>query len=107
MSQLTYTLDDGESPQSKCYRSNVNLSDEYLEECNCPIECETDEYRWVYSFGDVLDPKMRKKIIIEMFYDEMRETVISEEKKTELTDLVATLGGILALFTGFSFLNNK
>ena len=29
----------------------------------------------------------------------------AEEKKTELTDLVATIGGILGLFTGFSFLS--
>ena len=35
----------------------------------------------------------------------MSETVISEEKKIEITDLVATVGGILGLFTGFSFLS--
>ena len=35
----------------------------------------------------------------------MREMVMSEEKKTEITDLVASLGGIVSLFTGFSFLS--
>ena len=40
-----------------------------------------------------------------IYFDQMKETVILEEIKTELTDLVSNIGGILGLFTGFSFLS--
>ena len=35
----------------------------------------------------------------------MEETVIKEEPKIELADLIAIVGGILGLFLGFSFLS--
>ena len=35
----------------------------------------------------------------------MKETVMSEQPKTTLSDLISTIGGILGLFTGFSFLS--
>ena len=100
-----FSLVNGENNQTKCYQSYSNPSDEYLEKCDCPIECQIDEYTFVHSTGDILNPKHMNQQVFLIFYDEMRETVISEEKKIELTDLVATVGGILGLFTGFSFLS--
>ena len=103
MSELTWELYLKRESSAQCYQSNYRPSDDYLAACDCPLECQTDEYTWTHSSGDVLSSENRTSF--EIFYDEMKETVITEEKKTELTDLVATVGGILGLFTGFSFLS--
>ena len=42
---------------------------------------------------------------IQIFYDELQETIISEEIKTQPFDLVSNLGGTLGLFLGLSFLS--
>ena len=85
----------------KCYASNFNPSKEYLKQCDCPLECQLDGYTLSLSSGEHLSKETR----IEIFYDEMKEEVISEVIKIELTDLISSLGGILGLFTGFSFLS--
>ncbi len=36
---------------------------------------------------------------------QMRQTIVSEEKKYELNDLIANVGGMLGLFLGFSLLS--
>ena len=41
---------------------------------------------------------------LRIFYDEMREIIISQNIKTRLADFIAILGGIIGLFSGFSFL---
>ena len=37
---------------------------------------------------------------VEIFYDELKETIITESIKTETFDLIANLGGTLGLFLG-------
>jgi hypothetical protein len=91
-----YSLLSAENNRSKCFQSNSNPTEKYLENCNCPLECQTD---------DNLNLKFKNQLRVFIFYDEMKETVISEEKKIEITDLISTIGGILGLFTGFSFLS--
>ena len=41
----------------------------------------------------------------QIYFDEMKETIISHEIKTQLPDLVASVGGTLGLFLGLSFLS--
>ena len=40
-----------------------------------------------------------------VFYNEMIETVISEEMKTKGFDLLSSIGGTLSLFSGFTLLS--
>ena len=42
---------------------------------------------------------------LEIFYDELKEMVISQEVKTSMGDLVSNIGGILGLFLGNIFTN--
>ena len=46
--------------------------------------------------------------LIKMFYgnffEDITETVTREEPKYQASDLIANLGGLISLFTGFSFL---
>ena len=105
MTELTKETYGQNDTESECFDLNAQLTDEYLESCNCPIECQTDEYTWDHSFGEILDPDLKNHTGFSVYFSEMRETVISEEKKTEITNLVATVGGIMGLFTGFNFLS--
>jgi hypothetical protein len=41
---------------------------------------------------------------VEIFYDELKETIISQEIKTSLADLISNIGGILGLFLGNIFI---
>ena len=95
MTEFTWALDNGVSNESLCYRSNSDPSGDYLEKCDCPIECQTHEYTWVHTFGDHTEAQFKNQTRFRIFYDEMRETVIGEEIKVKLTDLVSTIGGIL------------
>ena len=71
---------------SKCFQSNSSPSEDYLEKCNCPIECQTDEYTYIHSIGDIFNPKHKNQTRLLIYYGELRETMISEEKKIEITD---------------------
>jgi hypothetical protein len=42
---------------------------------------------------------------VQIFYNELKETFISEEIKTKIFDLVSNIGGTLGLFLGLSFLS--
>ena len=49
---------------------------------------------------------MRKSVArVEIFYDEMKETIISENIKMGPSELISNLGGTLGLFLGSSFLS--
>ena len=54
-----FSLLNGEHNKSKCYKTNANPSEDYLEKCNCPIECQKDEYTYLHSFGEVLNPRFK------------------------------------------------
>ena len=51
---------------------------------------------------DLLSNHLSKLVI---FYDEMKESKISQEIKYHLTDLISNIGGTLSLFLGLSFLS--
>ena len=93
--------------EKKCYEANINPSKDYIDKCDCPLECFKTQYSVDHSGG-----KRDKEILnytdhthFSIFYNEMEETIIKEEPKTELPDLISTIGGLLGLFTGFSFLS--
>ena len=88
--------------EQKCLDSNINPPFEYINQCQCPVECETNQYDFSSSSQKFNHPNVTRLVI---FYNEMKETVMSEQPKTTLSDLISTIGGILGLFTGFSFLS--
>jgi hypothetical protein len=53
------------------------------------------------SYDDIAKSVAR----IQIFYDELIETVIEEDVKTQTFDLVSGIGGTLGLFLGLSFLS--
>ena len=105
---------------------------EYLEECDCPLECEFSGYNYYKSMNEYPTKDYAKGLIssssylknefpnyndndfelfrsnilkFQIYFDEMKETIISHEIKTQLPDLVASVGGTLGLFLGLSFLS--
>jgi hypothetical protein len=101
----------------------------YVNLCDCPIECDQTGYNYKISvseyptkrYADYLIAKnslikakmpnathqeLKQSIAkVTIFYDELIHTIISEEVKMELADLISNAGGTLGLFTGFSFLS--
>jgi len=100
----------------------------YLRDCDCPFECERTFYTYLTSYSqfptlqyssyllesDLIKRKypnityeqLKKSVArVQIFYDEMKETVIEESVKTEISDLISNLGGTLGLFLGLSFLS--
>ena len=103
-----------------------SASSQYIEKCDCPIECEKTFYTSVNSvaqyptmaFADYLRntssliqlkfenttnyfEDIKKSVArVEIFFDELKQTTISEKIKTETSDLIANLGGTLGLFLG-------
>ena len=100
----------------------------YLKECDCPIECSNTYYTYTTSYSqfptlkyssylletdlirtkypDITYEEMKKSVArVQIFYDEMKEIVIEESVKTEMSDLISNLGGLLGLFLGISFLS--
>ena len=45
------------------------------------------------------------QLSLRIYFEESTETIISEDTKYKIADLVANLGGTIGLFTGFSFLS--
>ena len=96
--------------------------------CNCPLECETNILSYAYSISEyptiqnskfLMNQSLIKKRLgslsytdlkqnvarVQIFYNELKETFISEEIKTQIFDLVSNIGGTLGLFLGLSFLS--
>ena len=118
---------------------NFSRNLDYLNSCDCPLECEKTSYTYTISYAEfptknyadylletypflkskVLNDKfnnnsdennkyqiLRKSLArVEIFYDELKQTVISENVKMELSDMVSNIGGVLGLFLGLSFLS--
>jgi hypothetical protein len=102
-------------------------SSENLLNCDCPLECESSGYTYTLSHANYpttyytnelinnypffknlsqiygLDNFKEKFSSIEIFFEEMKETVIKQEIKTQLSDLISNIGGTLGLFLGFNF----
>jgi hypothetical protein len=103
--------------------TTFSKSSEYIEKCDCPIECEKTYYMTKNSIAEfptltysqylknfsliqlkypnITYEKIKKSVArIEIFYDELKQITISEKIKTEMSDLIANLGGTLGLFLG-------
>ena len=103
--------------------SSFFFSSDYLQKCNCPIECERTYFKWTSSIAEfptlkyyhylknstliqtkypnITYQELKKSVArVEIFYDELKETIITESIKTETFDLIANLGGTLGLFLG-------
>ena len=112
--------------------ANYNSPKEYFltndrEICftKCPLECETERFEYSVGFSNFppknyfqeqssFNPEFQDKT-----YDELKQTVlklsvryrhlsttyITQEQKTSIADLVATIGGTLGCFIGASMLS--
>ena len=108
--------------------SNLVSNTSLLNDCDCPFECEILGYHYTISSSQYptkkysnylrneslirkLNPnmnfeEMRKSLTrIIIFYDEMKETIFTEEIKIQTFDLVSNIGGIFGVFMGLSFLS--
>jgi hypothetical protein len=108
MANVTYmTLSENEEYRN-CFKSSqktFEASSDYLRSCDCPLECTN--VRFSYSSSSFSNDQATLntgylKLLI--FYSEMKETVISESPKSQPQDLMASFGGTLGLFLGFSIL---
>ncbi len=100
-----------------------------LQECDCPLECENSGYNFKISYAqyptliffksflqnhslvrsrfsnanDITFENVKNSVgRLIISFDEMKETYINEEVKTEVFDLISSVGGFLGLFLGFS-----
>jgi hypothetical protein len=92
----------------------------------CPLECDSVKYQYSYSSKNFdlqkrlayfksnkisIDPSYEKSnyfenvFTVRIYYDQTSYTRITEIPKTELIDLIASIGGNLGLFIGISFLS--
>ncbi|RNA03290.1 degenerin deg-1-like [Brachionus plicatilis] len=97
-------------------------------ENDCPLECERTEYDFTVSFTDYptdlranslvdllnsknvsknysLDFVKQNSLKVNIVYDSLEYVEIQELKKTEIVDLVSSIGGLLGLFIGLSVLS--
>jgi hypothetical protein len=94
----------------------------YLE--YCPLECDSFEYDITFYTESILsagnispenkdffkDFKTYENVSktffsINVYYQDLKYTLISQQPKIELFGLISNLGGILGLFIGFSFIS--
>lgn len=68
----------------------------------CPLECDSMEYQ--ISTTSIIGP-FNDSININVYFDSLRYSLITESPKTQLFDLVSNIGGTLGLFIGISFLS--
>ena len=101
---------------------------EQFEKCQqfCPEECDSMNYviyNYYESFPNngTLSSRLRKSMDLQLFetyevlhkhyirlyiyYKDLKSTLNSENPKTELFNLISSIGGILGLFLGISFLS--
>ncbi|RNA05708.1 acid-sensing ion channel 4 [Brachionus plicatilis] len=90
----------------------------------CPLECESSRLEKTHSTIDAMNEEWEKIIknftnqidsadrkikdellIINIFYDELEYTLISEGESFKIISLISNLGGIAGLFLGASFLS--
>ena len=98
---------------------------------HCPLECNTISYGITTSFAKypnqihyenllnntlvtskypdgysiTYDDMQKSVIAFNVYYDDLKYSVITEVPKTSPTDLISNMGGLLGLFIGLSFLS--
>ena len=113
----------------KNYEKFINKN--IYDSCDCPTECDHIDYPYRSSmanypsknYADILlrNPNVISKfnnrtnvsyedlrsrmVSVNIFFNELKETIITEHPKISVPDLVASIGGILGLFLGMSFLS--
>jgi hypothetical protein len=118
---------------AKCIDVFLNTSNaKVINECHlkyCPLECDSFEYdinlylqpiltsgkisnfyNDSISYGFSNDFKTYENVSktfvsINVYYQDLKYTLISQQPKIELFGLISNLGGILGLFIGFSFIS--
>jgi hypothetical protein len=101
----------------------------FLEKCSCPRECKTTNYMVTTSLSefptkyyykvltnneiikkrfsnnnDLTYENVRKNIAsINIFFNELKETVINHEPSMSFADLVSNIGGTFGIFLGKFF----
>ena len=122
--------DNYEDADMKCEQSlwdNFTMN-HYINLCDCPIECEQTGYNYKISVSEYPTKRYADYLIaknslikskmpnathqelkqsigkVKIFYDELIHTIITEEVKMELADLISNAGGTLGLFLGLLLL---
>ena len=115
---------------SKCMYDNwekLTKNSSILKECNCPFECEFNGYQYTTSFSEfptkyyfdflinkssfikkkysnISYEELKRSVAkIQIFYDDLKQTIVSQEVKIDLGDMVSNIGGTLGLFLGNLF----
>jgi hypothetical protein len=124
-----------EEPYLSCGNNNsctekFNNNFNPTEKCShlCPLECDQYLYEvfhtpakmigsgrinkfndnYVYSFlpeFQTYENVSKTYYLINVYYEDLKYTLINQQPKIELFDLISNLGGILGLFIGFSFIS--
>ncbi len=97
-------LDLEKSNHSSCtwnYKTYF-YSKNIVEECSqyCPLECDSYTYKTEANY--IYD---KNKIRMKIFYRSLRYELIEQTEKYFLQDLIASIGGILSLLIGVSFVS--
>ena len=109
------------------YIKVFSASSSAINDCDCPMECETTSYTYSTSFSDypsnytfssnliksstilkhiqTYEELKRSVLKVNLFYDELKTTTITQDAKTSLSDFISSIGGTFGLFLGFSFLS--
>lgn len=110
---------------------NFTQTSEFIKECDCPVECETNNFITSHSTAEyptmnharylMNQSVIRKRFMdaqkttvtysdlkqnvarVQIYYSELKETIISENAKTSIYDLVSIIGGTLGLFLGWYY----
>jgi hypothetical protein len=118
------------SIQDSCHLRYIKVfsaSSSAINDCDCPLECETTSYTYStscsdypsnYTFSNNLiksstilnqiqtyEELKRSVLEVNIFYDDLKTTTITQDAKTSLSDFISSIGGTLGLFLGFSFLS--
>ena len=106
-------------------------STQFLEECDCPLQCETSNYMFMTSFSkfpsyfyarrliesnNLIKSKFSPKnityqdlanslISVDIFFEDLKTTSIDSNVKMSIVDLITNIGGAMGLFLGVSFLS--
>jgi len=93
------------SDQNGCtYKYKAYFYEKILnEECHqyCPLECDSVSY--LVTSNDYINYDNFTSFVV--YYQGLQYTLITQQPKMELFDIISSVGGILGLFIGISFVN--